>query len=480
MKESQPVIQEEVMPKSRLSFLENLHPFVVVFGVILLMMALTFILPGGSFEREKIEVIGMTKEIVKPGTFSFAQSIPQGFLQVWTYFMQGVVEASDVIFSIFLCAGALTAIIGTGAVTAGIHKLISLLRSKAIILIPVLIFAFGLGGAVYGMYEDAIPFILVLAPLTLAMGYDATVALMIINFGTAVGSAACFINPFAVGIGQAMAGLPMTSGIGVRIIMWAFMMSGTSVYVVRYALKVKKDPDISIDLPGNSENFKLSDMTTNSTFTFRHKLVLILVALGFGFMVQGVIRYGWWFGEIGSVFLFMGIIIPLVGGMKINEIIENNMEGMKTVMVAACLLGASRVISMILVNGNIMDTLLFYISNSLSALPKIVTVWIMYLVSSISMTIVQSSSGLAATLMPIMAPLSDLLNIPRQIAVTAYQLGTSTFGFWMPWDGITFALCSMAGVKFFKYLKRCAHFVFVFYIPASLLILAVLTMINFS
>lgn len=466
---------------SRFDFLYDLHPFVVVGVVILITVLATYFVPGGAFERKSVEVIGMTRDVIIPGSFTFTKSQPQGFAEIWTYFMQGAVEASDIIFTVFLCSGALTAIIHTGAISAGISTLVAKLQNKTFMLIPVMIFAFSLGGAVYGMYEDAVPFILVMVPLMLMLRYDSAVAVMVVQLGCVVGSSAGFLNPFAVGIGQALAEVPMTSGIGVRVILWFFMTLGTAIYVMRYAMKVKADPSKSICLEEDKLNrLKFDGLELKlEAFTLRHKLVLLLLASGFGIMIWGVMTQGWWFNEIGSIFLIMGVVIPLAGGMKINEMIEKFMEGMGTMLTAACLLAASRIIFFVLTNSQIMDTLLYYISNSLNELPDVVTVWLMYAVSSVAMTVVNSSSGLAATLMPIMAPLTDVLGISRQMAVTAYQLSTSTFGFWMPWDGITFAMCSLAGINFFKYLKQCAHYVFTFFIPASLIALTILTLIKF-
>ncbi|MGL6104607.1 YfcC family protein [Romboutsia sp.] len=474
---------QKQLPSSKFSFLADLHPFIIVGVVILLVIGLTYIVPGGTFERQEVNVMGMTKEIVIPGSFKPAESVPQGFSQSWTYFMQGAVEAADVVWTIFICSGAITAIIHTGAINSGINSLVKRFGEKSHVLIPILVFTFGLGGASYGMYEDAIPFVLVIAPMMLAMKYDSLVAVMIVQYGVLVGSSAAFLNPFAVGIAQAMADIPMGSGIGVRIVIWFFMMLGTSIYIMRYANKVKKNPELSIVREDDRINIlKFNEKTTTDlkTLTRKQKIVLVMVAVSFSIMIYGVITQGWWFNEIGSIFLFMGIIIPLIGGLKINEIIEKNLEGMCAVMSVACLLAASRVITLLLANSNIMDTLLYHISNMFSSLPSVITVWIMFFVVSITMTIVQSSSGLAGTLMPIMAPLADILNIPRQVVVTAFHLGTGTFGFWMPWDGVSFAMCTMAGINFFKYIKKTAHFVFTFYIPACLVVLTIVTLMGFK
>ena len=469
--------------KSRFAFLSDLNPLVVIFFLVVLTSVLTYIIPGGEFQRKALEVMGLKKDVLIPGSFHAVQSVPQGFSLIWTSFMQGAVEAADISFTIFLCAGALTAIIATGAVTAAINALVVKLKGKVFLLIPVLIFAFGLGGATYGMYEDAIPFVLVLAPLMLAMKYDSLIAVMIIQYGVAIGSAAGFLNPFAVGIGQAMAQVPMTSGIGVRVLIWVFMMTVTSVFVMRYAHKVHKDQKFSVvyeDDIINKEKLSSLPQSEMTKMTLRHKLVLISLAIGFGIMIYGVMKQGWWFNEIGSIFLFMGIAIPLIGGMSVNKMIKSNLEGMSTVIVAVLMISASRILILILQNSKILDTILYGISNLLAGFPKTITVWIMYISTALVHAIMGSSSGVAATVMPIMAPLGDVLHVSRQTVVTAYQLATGTFGYWVPWDGISFAMCTLAGINFFKYIKKTAQFAIFYYIPSVLIVLLFCVLINFK
>lgn len=468
------------------AWLSNIHPLVIVFGIIVLISLATYIIPGGAYERYEVAIDalgGDTRELIVPGSFHFTESIPQGFSEIWTSFMEGAMEAADISFSIFLCAGAFTAIIATGAVTNGINSLAKRFGTRAYILIPVCVFAFGLGGATYGMYEDSIPFILVLVPLALAMKFDSMVGLMTVHFSVAVGASSAFMNPFCVGVGQALAEVPMLSGIAVRILLWAVMMAATSAYILRYAFKVKKNPELS---PCYEEDLKKRieyeefDTSKLQGLNKREALILVLLAIGMGIMVYGVIAKGWWFNEIGSIFLFMGIVIPLVGGLSVNEMISKNIEGMTTVISAVLLISASRVITAILSNSNTMDTILYYMSGALTEMPKIFSVIIMFFVSSFMMLFVQSSSGLAATLMPIMAPLADLLEISRQTVVSAYALGTGTFGWIVPWEGVNFAMCSLAGVAFFKYLKQAAKFVFTVYIPISIIALILMTILNYK
>ncbi|MFQ9473706.1 MAG: Na+/H+ antiporter NhaC family protein [Oscillospiraceae bacterium] len=212
----------------------------------------------------------------------------------------------------------------------------------------------------------------------------------------------------------------------------------------------------------------------------RSMLVLLMVLAGFSVVVYGVLQHGWWFGEIASVFLYMGIVIPLVGGLSVNEMISKFMEGMASTLSAVLMISASRVISAILTNSNTMDTILHFLSGSLTEMPKVVSVLVMFAISAVSMLLVQSMSGLAATMMPIMSPLSDLLGISRQVMVSSYVFGTGALATLVPWEGINYAMSNLAGVDFFGYLKELAKFTFLVYIPFCVISLIFMTVFNFT
>lgn len=464
--------------------LTELHPLLIVFVIIVLLAAATYFIPGGSYERHEVTIDalgGDTREVIDPETFEYAESDPQGFLDLWTSFVDGAVSAADISFLIMICSGAFTAIIATGAITGGINSLVRKFGNKSYIIIPLCVFAFGLAAATAGIYEESIPFVMVLVPLAVSMGFDSMVGLMTIHFAVSVGASFAFINPYNIGIGQALTDLPMMSGIGPRLIAWFAMMALTSVYILRYAMKIKKNPETSICYESDlkkREEYTQYNVSSLEGLSVRGVMVLLLTFAGLGLIVYGVLKQGWWFSEIASVFLFMGVIIPIVGGLKINEMIDKFMEGMSSVLSAVLLISASRVITKILEDSNTMDTMLNYLSGALSDMPKILCVIVMFLIASIAMLFIQSCSGLAASLMPIMAPLSDILGIPRQITVSAYAIGTGTFAWAVPWEGINYAMCTMAGVDFFKYLKEAFKFIFIVYIPGSIVTLILMTIFN--
>lgn len=477
---------EETKKSLKWEKLADLHPLIIVFFIIVILALLTYIIPGGTYDRTEVAIRalgGDTREVIDPTSFHYTDSNPQGFSDLWTAFMEGALDAADISFLIMICAGAFTAIIGTGAITNGINSLVKRFGTKSYIIIPVCVYAFGLAAATAGIYEESIPFIMVIVPLMVSMGFDSMVGLMMVHFSVAVGASVAFINPYNVGVGQALAEVPMMSGIGVRIAMWAVMMGLTSIYILRYALKVKAHPETSIcyesDLKKREEYGKYTTDALEG-LSVRGSLVIILTLAGLALIVYGVMKQGWWFTEISSVFFFMGILIPLIGGLKVNDMISKFMEGMSSVLSAVLLISASRVISKILEDSNTMDTMLHSLSGTLSDMPKVICVLVMFLIASIAMLFLQSSSGLAASLMPIMAPLSDLLKIPRQIVVSAYAFGTGTFGWVVPWDGINYAMATMAGVDFFKYLKEAFKFVCIVYIPTCCIGLILMTIFGYG
>lgn len=472
--------------KSFFDRLSDLHPLMIVFVIIILLAAMTHFVPGGEYSREMVSIEalgGEEREVIDPDSFRFAESNPLGFSDLWPSFMDGAIEAADISFLILICSGAFTAIIATGAVTNAINSLIKKFGNKSYVILPMCTFAFGFAGAAAGIYEESIPFILVIVPLVVSMGFDSMTGVMLVHFSIATGASFAFLNPYNVGIGQALAGIPMTSGIGVRILLWIVMMSATSLYIMRYAMKVKKNPKLSACYESDlkkREEYESVNLDTLEGISFRQLLTVLLLFAGIGLVVYGVMKQGWWFNEIASVFLFMGMFIPIIGGLSVNETISKFLDGMSSVISAVVLISASRVITYILTESNTMDTILHYLSSGLVEMPKPVTVLIMFFIASIAMLFVQSMSGLAATLMPIMIPLSDILGISRQVTVQSYVLGTGTFGWIAPWEGINYAMCTMAGVNFFAYLKEAVKFVFIVYIPISCISLVLMTLVNYQ
>ncbi len=462
----------------------NISPLVIVFALCVVCSLLTFVIPGGMFERRTIDVMGHARSLVVPGSFHDVPSVPQGFLELWTVFMRGAIEGADRSFVILLSAGAMTAVIATGAIDAGIHLLVRRTGRYGIAFIPVIVFALGISAATFGMYEEAIPFILVITPLMLTMGFDSMSAVFIMYWSIAVGFACGITNPYTVAIGQAIAGVPLYSGSAFRILCFLVFMSITSGVVMRYASRVRRDPSRSLSAAEDVENrvrLRASpDASTAAVMTPRRVLALLLLVGGFLILMWGLLRHAWGFTEIGALFFWIGIVVPVAGGLSLREMIDKNIEGMRSVMIAVIMMSAAQVIYFILHDALILDTVLNFFAGYLGRVPQFVVAYVMFGTSAVMAALLGSASGTAATVMPVLAPLADVLHFSKQIVVLAFQMASGAFNFWMPWDGIAFTICSMAGVNFFKYIRASAMFAVLIYVPTALLLLALAVKIAYQ
>jgi len=464
-------------------FMGRINPLTIVFLMCVAFSILTFVIPGGEFERHAVMVMGRERMIVVPGSFHAVPSRPQGFLELWTVFMRGAIEGAERSFLIMLSAGAMTAIIATGAINAGIHTLIRRSRRFGLGFIPVMVFAIGLCSATFGMYEEAMPFILVIAPLMLAMRFDSMVAVFILYWSIAVGFACGITNPYNVAIGQAIANVPLYSGAWFRAISFVVFMTITSIAIMRYAARIREDPARSLSFAedvANRERLKTdSPIAEDYRMTPRRALTLGLVVVAFAILMYGLMAHDWGFREIGSLFFWMGIFIPMAGGMSASSMIEKNIEGMKSVVIAVVMMSAAQILYFILNDAHILDTILNYLAGYLGAVSHVVVAWVMFAISAVMASLLGSASGTAATVMPILAPLADVLHFSKQIVVLAFQFATGAFNFWMPWDGIAFTICSMAGVGFFRYIRHTAKFAVLVYVPTALVLLSIAVLLDY-
>ncbi len=462
----------------------NISPLMIMFLLCVVFSLLTFVIPGGAFDRRTLDVMGQARSIVVPGSFHHVPSVPQGFRELWTVFMRGAVEGADRSFVIMLSAGAMTAVIATGAIDAGIHALVRRTGRFGIAFIPIIVFALGACGATFGMYEEAIPFILVITPLMLTMGFDSMSAVFVMYWSIAVGFACGITNPYTVAIGQALAGVPLYSGTAYRVVCFVVLMTVTSAVVMWYAARVKRDPSRSLSAAeddGNRARLRASPKaSTAAAMTPRRVFALLLLLCGFLILMGGLLWYQWGFMEIGGLFFWMGIVVPVAGGLRVGEMIDRNIEGMRSVMIAVIMMSAAQILYFILHDALILDTILNFFAGYLTRVPQFVIAYVMFGTSAVMAALLGSASGTAATVMPILAPLADVLHFPKQIVVLAFQLASGAFNFWMPWDGIAFTICSMAGVNFFKYIRAAAAFAILVYVPTALLLLALAVKLGYQ
>jgi uncharacterized ion transporter superfamily protein YfcC len=445
----------------------------IVFGMIILAAVLTWIVPAGAFDKQVIDVPGAgLRDVVVPGSYApLREANPQGVGAVLRAPIRGLIEAADIVAFVLLVGGAFAVLQATGAIDAGLHRLVGAARRSPTIerlTLPFFMILFSLGGAIFGMAEETIPFVLVFVPLARRLGYDAVVGVAIPFVGSQAGFAAAFLNPFTIGVAQGIAGVPLFSGIGVRIVLW-FVTTGLAIaFVMAYAARIKKDPDRSVvrglGAPEAEATVPIPGGVSERGISARHSAVLATFALGLVGLVVGVTRFGWYIEEISALFVGVGIAMGLVARRSPSDIATSFMDGARALVATAVIIGLARGILVVLEDGQIIDTLLHAMAGALDGVGPVGSSQGMFAVQTALNFFVPSGSGQAALTMPLMAPLADLTGLTRQVAVLAYQLGDGFTNLIIPTNPVLMGAIALAGVPWSRWARWILPLQIVFFV----------------
>jgi len=427
------------------------HTYVLLFAMIIVMALLTYVIPAGQYQK----IPGPEdRMIVDPNSYAHVDSNPAKPFDILKAFPKGLAAAQNIVFFIFIVGGAFNIVNQTGAIEAGIGKIALGLKGKEVLMIPIIVFVFSLAGATIGMAEEAIVFVPIGIALSRALGYDAVTGMAIVSLGAAAGFTSGFMNPFTVGVAQGIADVPLFSGIALRLVIWVCTLALVIAYIFRYANKVKKDIKNSIvyELEMQEKDMAI-DLGSVRKMTTRDIAVLLIFAVGMGILIFGVFKYGWYITEIAAIFLAIGILSGIASGMKLDDIAKYFIIGARDMTTGALVVGLARGILVVMEGSLIIDTIVYGLAVAISALPRAISAIGMLLVQSFLNLIIPSGSGLAATTMPIMAPLSDVIGVTRQTAVLAYQFGDGITNSLVPTSGVLLANLSIAKIKYEEWVK---------------------------
>ncbi len=428
--------------------------FVIAFTLILLAAVATWVLPGGSYTRQKETVNGTAREIVVPGTYHVEPSKPQT-TAIFLAPMRGFLRMGAIIGLIFIVGGAFNILNDTGAIAAGIHQLVRLLGNRSFLIIPIVMTVFSFFGGAYGMAEEAIPFALIFVPLALALGYDSIVGVCLSFVAAAVGFSAGFLNPFTVQISQGIAGVPLGSGIKYRLVIWTLATALAIVWVMIYAARVKADPKRSVmyDLDRQRREDLAKTEVGQPVFTWRHGLCLLVLAATVVGLIVGSTVYSWYMVEFAGLFFAMGLACGIAGGIGPNKLAKSFIAGAKDLASAALIVAFAGGIVVILEDGHILDTILYGMASVTSHFGGILAAQSMYVLQLILNFFIPSGSTKAVLTMPLLAPLADLSGITRQTLVLAYQLGAGFNSMILPTSAVTVGTLALAKIPYERWFR---------------------------
>ncbi|NMA86176.1 MAG: YfcC family protein, partial [Tissierellia bacterium] len=396
------------------------------------------------------------KPIAIPDTYERIAQSPQGIIPIIMSPVEGVMDTVDIMIFVLILGGIIGLVNKTGTFDAGIAALSRRTKGNEFLLVIIISLLIALGGTTFGLAEETIALYPILMPIFLASGYDAIVCIAAIYMGSSIGTMFSTVNPFSVVIASNAAGISFNEGLVFRTIALILAMIITLVYIYRYARSVQKDPKRSLiydDMEKIEERFlKGYDPDNVIPFNWRRALILIVFLGAFPIMIWGVSSSDWWFPEMSALFLAVSIIIIFLSGLSEKEAVNTFLEGAADLIGVVLIIGVARAINIVMDNGMISDTLLFYTSSIVRNMNGGVFASVQMILFSILGFFVPSSSGLATLSMPIMAPLADTVGISRAVVVSAYNWGQGWMAFITP-TGLILATLEMVDVTYDKWLK---------------------------
>ncbi len=520
------------------------HTFVIIFFIIVIGALLTWFIPGGEYEREVVMDNGVKREVVKSGSFEYTQNDPQTW-QVFSSLYHGFISKSNIIVFILMVGGAFWIMNESRAIDVGIFSFLRFTRKlesnrviKALgvdnIVIALIMLMFSLFGAVFGMSEETIAFVIIFVPLSISMGYDSIVGVSMCFVAAGLGFAGAMLNPFTIGIAQGLADIPLFSGIEYRFFTWVVLNIVGITYVLGYVKKLRKDPTRSPVYEDDAQwrdssrqdvekieytrpvsawityfiilagliifSFQYA-MTTleigNSSFQMPivpvltglyaitafmglrrsvHFYILNLLLYTILFLIVGVMGYDWYIMKIATIFMAMGIFAGIAYNESGNNIAQLFLKGVKDMMTAAIVVGLAGGIVFLLDQGNIIDTLLHYMAEGMEDVGKVGSVGVMYVFQTLLNILMPSGSGQAALTMPIMAPFSDLIGISRQTAVLVFQFGDGFTNMITPTSGVLMGVLGMAKIPYDKWFRWFIPFLGILVLVGILLLIPTVLM----
>lgn len=450
----------------------SFNTLVMIYAVVVLVAIATWIVPGGQYQRVTRD--GQT--LVVADSFTSAPHEPQGIVAILTSPIKGFVQAAHIIAFVFVIGGAFSVIQKTGAIAVGVQRVAYTFAQKPHLkkyFIPVTMTLFSLGGTIFGMSEETMPFVLIFIPLAISLGYDSLVGTAIPFLGAAAGFAGATLNPFTVGIAQGIAEIPLYSGLEYRVVIWVISTASIITFVMMYAAKIRVDPTRSpvYELDRERRGSFRSEASDTGRLSVSHRLVLVSFVLSLCLLVYGILQFQWFIDEIAGLFLGLGIVSGILGRLSADEITDSFKAGARDMMGVAFIIGCARALLVVANDGKIMDSVLHALAALISNLHPILAAQVMFLTHGVINFFVHSGSGQAALTMPVMAPLADVVGISRQTAVLAFQFGDGWINPILPTSGVTMGVLGLAGISWEKWFKWMLPVQIYFFVIALLLLI---------
>jgi len=371
----------------------------------------------------------------------------------------GFYKAAKLMFMIMFCGGAVNILEKSGSINAAFGKLASNKSLNPYVLALVIMIFMSIGGAAGVFANPVVALVPIGIILAQSLGFDAFTGFLFVYMGAYSGFNVGWANASTIGTAHPIAELPIFSGFGVRVVLNIINFIFCYFFTVRYMKMVKKNPTKSLNY---EEGLSVSEYMGNksgdkkeidSSMSWQHIVSLIGLVAAIAVIVIGSIKYKWSYDQMAAVFFVLAVVCGLVNGMGINGTTKEFVSGCGSMANAAFIVGFANGISIILSNGQILNTIVNWLSIPIGKMGPVLGANFMFIANLLINFLIPSGSGQAAAVMPLMVPIADLAGITRQVAVQAFQFGDGFSNCLFPTAGVLMGSLAIAKVDWAKYAK---------------------------
>ena len=460
----------------------------ILFCIVVFVAVLTWFIPAGQYDLKTIlRPDGTLEQVPLPGTYHSVISNKQGLSNIFYSPIKGFVSSIDIGIYLMIMSGFIALVMKTGAISAGISHLTKKLSGKEILLIPLLMFLFSLCSTILGFWEETLGFYILVVPVFVAAGYDAIVGLFVVIWGAGLGLIGSTINPFATGIASELANVPIGTGMFLRFVIYILFFTIGTIYIMRYAKKIKNDPSASLvyHLKKTHEEHFLDNIdNTCNRITHIQKRILFVFACLFLILIIGVLPWKefniylfddikiwilsvpilgdilgpfpaaqWKIPHLSLLFLVASILVGFLGKFTEDDFISTFFSGVADIMSVVFVIAIANGVKIIMDDGLITHTILSYGERILSNFSGSVFSCASFLFYLPLSFLIPSSTGLAALSIPLLAPLANIVGVGREIVVTAYQTANGLINLIAPTSAVLMGALTITKIPYSVYIK---------------------------
>jgi len=435
----------------------------ILFCLMMIAGILTHIIPGGAFEKTIVD----GKESIIPGTFQFTDV--SGY-PIWRWFTAPIevlwssdaVTVISIILFLFIIGGVFTVLDKSGMLQYIMHTLVDKFKDSKYKLMAVLILFFMLFGSVFGLFEELVALVPIVIILSHALGWDSLVGLGMSALAAGFGFSSATLNPFTLGVAQELAGLPTFSGLGFRIIVFIVNFTILYLFISKYAKKIERNPEKS---PVYNEDLSMrerySDVTSLAPLAneqylgktvkiFTCSLILVILYVVAGFFISALSGFAL---PVMALFFLVGGLIAAKASHYGGNIAKDFIGGVGAIAPSALLILMAMSVKLIISNGGIMDTILYYVSDKVTSMGPYGAIVMIYLLVLCLNFFIGSGSAKAFLLIPIISPLADLVGLTGQMAVQAFCFGDGFTNMLYPTNPLLMITLGVTVVSYPKWFK---------------------------